>query len=96
MAQNFVTKQAGWVQRFSSAVVDLMNTTDVLTELCNEFSVDTYGTGGANALTDAVVQGVLPAATALLVAEAEGTIAGTNQILAVIATNRGYLEMMRP
>src|SRR5271157_753037 len=101
MAQNWVPKQVNWIQRFSGNVVALMQIADQLTELCNEFADNQYGTGGANAITDAVVQTgsgnfSLPAATALTVAEAEGVCAGTNQILAVIATNRGYLENMRP
>ena len=96
MAQNWVPKQTNWVLRFSQVVINLMNNADALTELCTEFSDNTYGTGGANAITDATVQLSLPAATALQVDEAEGAIAGTAQVLAVIATNRGYLENMRP
>jgi hypothetical protein len=67
-----------------------------LAELCNEFSTNGYGTGGANAITDAAAQAQLPATTALLVNEAEGSIAGTSQVLAIITANRGYLENMRP
>jgi hypothetical protein len=106
MAQNWVPKQATWVSRFSSQVVALLSCADSLTELCNEFVVNQYGTGGANAIIDSVVQtgaptgnGPLPAATALQVAEAEGAVSGTGQVLSLIGisgTQRGYLENMRP
>ena len=96
MAQVWTAKQQNWIQRFSNATVGLMANADAIGLLCTEFNNDFYGTGGANAITDATVQLVLPAASALLLNEAEGAMAGTNQILAIIATNRGYLEMMRP
>jgi hypothetical protein len=96
MAQEWAVKQTTFTQRFSDAVVVFLAANDALAELCNEFSVDAYGTGGANALTDAAVQSYLPAATALIVAEAEGALAGSNQILATVTANRGYLELMRP
>lgn len=96
MAQNYTLKQQNWVNRFSQATVAFMNDADNLTVLCNEFALETYGGGGANQLTDAVVQPVLPASTAALVDAAEGSFAGASQILAVIQANRGYLENMRP
>ena len=96
MAQVWTTKRQNWVSRFQQAVVNLMAEADTLTELCNEFTTNAYGTGGANAIVDAEAQAILPAATALLVAEAEGVLAGANNILPVIATNRAYLENMRP
>lgn len=99
MAQVYTTKQQAWLNRWSGAVVELMANLDTLQSLANEFSQDAYGTGGANALTDAIVQGVLPAATALLVAESVGAVNGTNNLLTVAGqgtTNRAYLEMMRP
>jgi hypothetical protein len=96
MSQNWAMKQTTFTQRLSEAVVSFLEAADTLNELCNEFATDAYGTGGANALTDAAVQSYLPAATALIVAEAEGALAGSNAILATIASNRGYLELMRP
>jgi len=96
MAQSWQQKKTNYLGRFGPAVVALMTDADNLTALCAEFANEGYGTGGANALTDADVQGVLPAATALQVAEAEGALAGANAILATIAANRGYLEVMRP
>jgi len=96
MAQDWTAKQKNFVQRFSNNMVGLMANADALNDLCSEFTNDGYGVGGTNALTDAVVQQVLPAGTALLVAEAEGAFIGANQIYAVIQANRGYLEMMRP
>ena len=77
-------------------MVAALKAIDQLSLDCNEFATDAYGSGGANALTDVTVQTVLPAATALLVAEAVGVLNGASQILATVATNRGYLEMMRP
>jgi hypothetical protein len=96
MAQVWTTKQQNWVGRFSAQVVALLDAADELTALCTEFTVDAYGTGGGNALTDSVVQGQLPAATAAIVASAEGAVAGSSQILATISANRGYLEAVRP
>lgn len=95
MAQNWSNKQLNFVSRFSSAVVAFLAAADTLNALCTEFAADGYGTGGPNALTDANVQQVLPAATALHVAEAEGIFAGPDMILSTVASNRGYLEMMR-
>lgn len=94
--QNLGPKQQGWLTRFQAGVVALMANADSLTELCNEYADDTFGTGGANAITDATVQTVIPACTAAQVASAEGTLAGNNAILATIAANRGYLEAIRP
>lgn len=96
MAQNWTNKQLNFVSRFSQAVVTFIASADALNALCTEFSADGYGAGGANELTDANVQQVLPASTALHVAEAEGIFAGANMILSIVASNRGYLEMMRP
>lgn len=103
MAQNWIPKQSNWLQRFSAATTSLLQVTDQLGELCNEFALNEYGEGGANALTDSAVQSggnfSLPAATALEVWEAEGVIAGANMILSMIGTSgtqRGYLENVRP
>lgn len=99
MAQNFNPKQTAWLERFWPAVVQLMETADLLASLANEYSQDTYGTGGANAITDATVQGILPAATAAQVASAVGIINGSNELLSIVGQNtsgRGFLEMMRP
>jgi hypothetical protein len=96
MAQSFATKQANFVQRLSAAVQQLMSDRDTLVSLFDEFTANSYGSGGTNALTDPVVQGVLPAATALLVSEAMGVIGGSGGVLPVIAANDGYLQLMRP
>jgi hypothetical protein len=96
MAQNWMPKQANWIQRFSDAVVGLLAYSDELTALCAEYSTETYGTGGANAITDAVAQSVLPASTALTIAQAEGAVIGSGAVVATVAANRGYLEAVRP
>jgi hypothetical protein len=93
MAQVWTTKQQNFMSRFTVAVVNMLTASDALTALCTEFTDDFYGTGGANALTDAVVQTVIPAATAAQTASAEGAVVN---VLATVQTNRGYLEMMRP
>lgn len=93
MAQVFTTKEQNFINRFVPFVVSLMALADQGTPLTTEFSDETYGTGGANALTDATVQTVLPAVTAAQFASAEGAIV---TILAAIATNRGFLEVIRP
>ncbi len=93
---DWTAKKQGYVRRLSGATVELMTLADKLQVLCTEFSNEFYGTGGANALADTDVQAVLPAATALQFAQAEGALAGANAILATIASNRGYLEMLRP
>ena len=96
MAQSWTSKQQNFLNRFGPAVVQLMADADTLSALCAEYANEAYGTGGANAIPDTVVQVVLPAATAAQVAEAEGALAGVSAILATIAANRGYLEVMRP
>ena len=93
MAQNWTAKQTGFVQRYQPLVVQLMEVADQLAILNAEFTNDTYGTGGANEIPDAIVQSVLPAATAAQFNSAEGAVV---TILATIASNRGYLENMRP
>lgn len=93
MAQNFVPKQTAFVTKYSALVQAFLNIADQLTVANSEFTADTYGTGGANAITDAIVQGVLPASTAALFNSGE---AGVVAILATVASNRGALEMMRP
>jgi hypothetical protein len=93
MAANWATKQTGFVQRYAAAVQALLNDIDQLTLLDAEFTNDAYGSGGANALTDVIVEGVLPAASALTFDEAEGAVVA---VLATVSANRGYLEIMRP
>jgi len=96
MAQDWTEKKKNFVQRFSDAWVGFLAYSNQLEELCTEFTADGYGVGGQNALADADVQSVLPAATALLVAEAEGVFIGAGGIQSIITTNAGYIEMMRP
>lgn len=95
---NWVPKQTTWLTRFQTAVVALVGEADCLTELCNEYLDNGYGSGGADPIADSTVQSIssLQSQTALTVGEAEGVLAGANQILAIIAASRGYLENMRP
>ena len=93
MAQVLTTKQTGFVQRYSGAIQQLLTVVDSLILLDAEFSNDAYGTGGANQLTDALVQTVLPASTAALFNSGE---AGAVTVLASVASVRSSLEWMRP
>lgn len=93
MAVSFTAKQTNFVQRYAAAVQALLSVVDQLSLMDAEFSNDTYGTGGANQITDIVVQAVLPATTAAQFNSAEGAVV---TILATVASNRGFLEVMRP
>lgn len=92
MAQVFTAKQTGFIQRYSGAVQSFLNIVDALTLLDAEFANDAYGTGGANQITDALVQTTLPASTAALFNSAE---AGVVAVLASVASYRSALETMR-
>ena len=93
MAQSFTTKQTAFIQRDSNAVQGLLTVVDDLSLLNAEFANMAYGTGGANALTDALVQGVLPASTATLFNSAEASVV---TVLNSVASVRSALESMRP
>ena len=93
MAQVLTAKQTAFIQRYSNAVQGLLNVADELTLLNAEFANDAYGTGGANQLTDALVQSVLPASTQALFNSGEASVV---TILASVASVRSGLEWMRP
>ena len=93
MAQVLTTKQTGFVQRYAGAVQTLLTVVDSLTLLDAEFANDAYGTGGANQLTDALVQTVIPASTAALFNSGEASVV---TILTSVASVRSALEWMRP
>jgi hypothetical protein len=92
MAQVFTTKQTGFVQRYATAVAGFLNAVDALTLLDAEFTNNTFGTGGAEAITDAIVQATLPSSTAALFNSGEAAVVA---VLATVTANRGTLEMMR-
>jgi hypothetical protein len=92
MAQNFVPKQTAFVAKYAGMVQGFLTLVDECTLYNAEFTNDAYGTGGANAITDAIVQDILPASTAAQFNSGEGAMV---TILATIATNRGYLEVFR-
>lgn len=93
MAQVWTTKQLNFINRVVPASVQLMADLDNLTSLANEFADNAYGSGGANALTDGTIEIALPAATAAIFDSAMGAV---SSILATAASNRGYLEAIRP
>lgn len=96
MAVNLAPKQATFTSAYAAQVVALLAAADALTSLNTQWGAESYGTGGTNAITDAVVQSVLPGATAVLLNGAQFATAGSGLILAVIAANRGALEPLRP
>lgn len=92
MAQTDTAKQTQFVQAYSELCQTLLTTVDQLGLMNTEFTNDTYGTGGANALTDTIVQTVLPDSTAALFDSGEAAVAS---ILTTVASFRGTLEYMK-
>ena len=93
MPDNWIPKQTTFATNYVSLVQAFLNIVDEFIAKNGEFSADGYGTGGQNAITDAVCQSVLPAMDAAAFNEAEGAMVS---ILATVASNRGYLEICRP
>ena len=96
MAQNYTLKQQNWIMRSARRPSNSWRKPTSSVPCVPSSRPRHTAPAAQTALTDAVVQPVLPAATALIVAEAEGAFAGTSAILSIIATNRGYLENLRP
>lgn len=92
MAVDWTVKQKSFVQRYAAAVQSFMANCDALALLNAEFTANTYGTGGANAVTDVIVQQVVPSATAAQFSSAEGAVV---TIMTTVNSNRGYLEALR-
>jgi len=92
MAQVWTTKQQNFLSRLNVAAVSLLAANDTLVGLQAEYVADQYGSGQANAFTDAVVQTVFPAGTAALLFAAASTV-GT--ITSTVSTNRSSLESLR-
>ena len=92
MAQSWAAKQTGFTQTYSGQVNAFLDLIDYFTLANAEFTNDAYGSGGANALTDAIVQTVIPQATAAIFDSAEGAMV---TILTDVASLRGYLEAIR-
>ena len=93
MAQSFTTKKQNFLSRYSAQIIALLAANDALVGLHAEFVAETYGNGGANQLTDADVQGVLPAGTAALAWAADANIV---TVTGAVSTARTALEAMRP
>ena len=93
MAQNYTPQQQKWTTDFQALVLQLIAIDDAFDASIDEYTNQQFGNGGINALTDAVVQGVIPQATALQVWGAEGAVVA---IRATIASNRGYLDAIKP
>jgi hypothetical protein len=93
MAQSFTAKQTAFITKYSAGVQALLQIVDLLGLYDTEFANDAYGSGGANAVTDTVVQTVLPAATAAIFNSSEASVV---TVLTSVASVRSSLEMMRP
>jgi len=93
VAQVLTAKQTAFVQKYASQVQQFLTCADNLALSNAEFADDAYGTGGANQLTDAVVQTVLPASDAALFNSGEASIV---TVLNAVASVRSSLEWFRP
>ena len=92
MAVDFTQKQKTFVQKYVSLIAGILNMAPQIADANEEFTQNTYGTGGQNAIPDAIVQAIAPAATAPQFNSAEGAMV---TILQAIEANRGYLEALR-
>lgn len=93
MAASFTTKQANFVTKYASLAQQFLTVVDALGLANAEFADDAYGSGGANALTDAIVETVLPAATATTFDSAQASVV---TCLQAVASVRSALEILRP
>ena len=101
MPQNIAPKQLNFVASFTAAVVELLNDNDALLGLLSNWNGNSYATGAepiANNITDEVLSGnslnqQWAYMTAQQLNEAVGAV---KTVTDAIATNRGYLEAMRP
>ena len=105
MPENQVPREVDLIQEMIVLNATMCGAVDAWAAVASEYANSGYGTGGANAITDATVQtgnaagnGPLPAATALQVAEAVGVMNGSGGVFALIGiggTMRGYLDNLR-
>jgi hypothetical protein len=92
MAANFTQQQINWISTHQNLVRQLLSLYSAMTDNTSEFAAETFGTGGANALTDETVQTVIPQATAVGVAGSEGAMVS---VMAAITANIGYFQAIR-
>lgn len=101
MAQNLTPKQLNFVRNFASAVRDLLDANDNLVSLVAQWNGNSYATNAvptSNNITDTVLSGNsliqdVAYITATQLNQSEGAVV---TVLASVASNRGYLEAMRP
>jgi len=93
MAQSYVQQQTNWITQFQQLSMQLLEIADKLETSTGTFSDQQFGTGGANAITDPTATAAIPQAIAQTIWSAEGAVVA---ILGTIASNRGYLEAIRP
>lgn len=101
MAQNLAPKQLNFVRQFSAAVVALLQANDALTSLVANWNGNSYATGASptgNNITDTVISGnaQIQDVAYMTAAELNSAEAAVASVQAVVASNRGYLEAMRP
>jgi hypothetical protein len=70
--------------------VNLLAANDALNALATEYTVDLYGSGQANAFTDAVVQTVISATTAV---QTYAAATGVGSVLTTVSTDRAGLVL---
>jgi hypothetical protein len=93
MPQDFTQKWEIFLGKFSQALSEYLAANDKLVALCSEFEAEGYGTGGPNAMTDSVVQAILPACTAQIITTAESALNhGNSACLIATSQNRSSLN----
>lgn len=96
MAQVLTSKQVNFINRYIQQVATLIGCIDALAALKSEWDADAYATGATpvgNNITDVIIQGTAPYATAQQLNQVVGAV---ESIRTTVAANRGYLEAMRP
>jgi len=98
-AQSNDAKAQNFVQRYSNAVVQLLNDVNVLSSLKAEWDAQGFAQGAAPVqgvdwnITDEQVQGVLPACNAAMLNTAVGAV---ETVRNTVRDNAGYLTVLKP
>jgi hypothetical protein len=101
MAQNLVPKQLNFLSAFTQGIIALLQANDNLTSIIANWNGNSYATGASptsDNITDTVISGGTPpsAFAYMTAAELNSAQGAVVNVQATIATNRGYLEAMRP
>ena len=96
MAGALVTKRQNFISNFTAQVVALLALNDELLSLYNEWNANAFATG-ASPSGNNIVDGDLTGNLAYLTtAQIDSAIGAVVTVTGSIASNRGYLEAMRP